>query len=266
MTSRPLLLVIALAAFACAADAQVYKCKGADGKTTYSGTPCAGAAETIPAYRLGGNTVAPPAGSQPPAASAERGGQSARTAQQDADCRPDDAAVRDIQVRLTSQIYSGADRRVLREEGARLTGCEFSSFTPEERSARLHALQQLGRGGGSAVSRSISSELDALYDRHRSETQKQRAAVDRQTKALDRTRRATENAGNGQVNGVGGGAIDASGKLLSERRQWRDRPTYGQVLPKLGTRDVHLPLRGDCDGVSVSPLGEDHAGRPLERV
>jgi len=141
------LALLAAVSMATGVDAEVYKCKGTDGKIVYSGTPCSGQAEVIPGHRLSGNTVASPVDSRATSESVPAGmGRSREELAQPGKCY-EESELRDIDVRLPSQIYSQADRRFFGDERRRIVGCALARLTPEEKRMRAEALRDLGRAG-----------------------------------------------------------------------------------------------------------------------
>lgn len=183
-THISILALLLAASIVTAADAQVFRCKGTDGKIVYSGTPCVGQGEAIPNHRLGGNTIAPPMEGRPAAESTP-----ANASQSRAEFTPpgkcyEPSDLRDIDVRLTSQIYSSAERAFLGDERGRVLSCALARFTPDERKMRAEALRDLGRADKTYAAQHT---IFGLYDRYRTDADQQ---ADRRSRAVEEAARS----------------------------------------------------------------------------
>src|SRR3982751_3870251 len=169
-----MLIVVLLAATMVQAQS-VYKCQGADGRTTYQNTPCTGDASgaAMSSGRLGGNTVAARTPAAPQAES-DRAAGSAATGAAGARCY-DDGDLREISVRLSSPTASGEERAFLSEEQRRVTSCELAKFSSDERGRRMDAMRDLG-STDRARRDAARNTIRALYEQNRANVRAAAAA------------------------------------------------------------------------------------------
>jgi hypothetical protein len=159
------LIGAAIAAFALAlavaAHAQtIYKCKGADGRITYSGQPCAGEGAPLSA-------VPPAHGAAPPSPAApatEAAAPAAVRAPLPRQC-DNGAALRQLIARLDNVRTPDDLRPFLADERFRLLRCEFTRFSPAERAERDNAMRELD-AGDAGRRRAAMLRVEALYDRY----------------------------------------------------------------------------------------------------
>jgi hypothetical protein len=158
-----------------AASAQtIYKCKGADGRVTYSGVPCQGEGARFTGM------PAPKA-----AADATNRGGAAPDADTNANDGPapppirvalprqcDNAAMLKIVVaRLDSPATPDEIRPFLAGERFRLLRCEYTRFTPAERRERDSLMREV-EGRDPARCLAAAQRIEALYDRYLSASER----------------------------------------------------------------------------------------------
>jgi hypothetical protein len=167
------IVVLALVPGVFAHAQAIYKCKGADGRITYSSMACAGDGERLAITtqsRVTGASPAPAAATpQEPRApdpprGADAGGAPAPQAPLPKQC--DNVGVLQLVIaRLDSPRTPDDIRPFLADERFRLVRCEYTRFTPEERRERDGAMQDLD-AADPARRRAAALRVEALYDRH----------------------------------------------------------------------------------------------------
>lgn len=158
----------------------IYKCKGADGRITYSGTPCLGEGD---AFSVKG---------QPKSATGAPSSPAAKEPQADADARAvpgvrpplpkscDNAgALKVVVVRLDSPSTPDDVRGFLAEERFRLLRCEYARLTPEERRDK-DVLMRDTADADPARRRAAIARIDALYDQYLTPAERAARTRDRQ--------------------------------------------------------------------------------------
>jgi hypothetical protein len=160
--ARLTLWLAAAVFFAAPATAQtIYKCKGADGRVTYSGVPCAPSEAAAPAAsdRAGAapGVVRPP----PPVAAPA---QPLYRAPLPREC-DNVASLRYVVARLDSPTTPHDIREFLAAERFRLLRCEYTRFSSDERRERDAAMRDLDARDG-ARRKSAVARIEALYDRY----------------------------------------------------------------------------------------------------
>ncbi|MEO8507203.1 MAG: DUF4124 domain-containing protein [Betaproteobacteria bacterium] len=167
MTGAGPLVGAGIAAFALAltvgAQAQaIYKCKGPDGRITYSGQPCAG--EGAPLSAASPAPGAATASPSPAAPSAEPPAPTAIRVPLPRQC-DNGAALRQVITRLDNVRTPDDLRPFLADERFRLLRCEFTRFSPAERVERDNAMRELD-AGDAGRRRAAMLRVEALYDRY----------------------------------------------------------------------------------------------------
>lgn len=137
---------------ACAAHAQtIYKCKGADGRTTYSSLACAGEGEAL--SKSGAKKAESPA----------------RAASADPPLPPgakqcdNGPLLKPVVAKLDSPATPDDVRAFLADERFRLVRCDYVRFTPEERRARDAAMGDID-SRDPARRKAAMQRVIALYD------------------------------------------------------------------------------------------------------
>jgi hypothetical protein len=175
-------VTVAMPAFA----QSIYKCKGTDGRITYSSLPCAGEGVTLPIAAQGqppaASTTPPPAAAAPPAGSAPSNDAAAPAPVY----RPrlpkqcDNAAsLRFVVARLDSPATPDDIRGFLADERFRLVRCEFTRFSAEERRERDAAMRDL-EARDAARRQAAIARIEALYDRYLNPSERVARARNRQ--------------------------------------------------------------------------------------
>ena len=155
-----------LVALACASPASgqtIYKCKGADGRITYSSVPCAmpePAARAARPQRAGTRRRSPVA--TPPADDAPA--QPVYRAPLPKEC-DNAASLQYVIARLDSPATPNDIRDFLAAERFRLLRCEYTRFTSDERRERDAALRDLD-ARDAARRKAAVARIEALYDRY----------------------------------------------------------------------------------------------------
>jgi Domain of unknown function (DUF4124) len=157
------LAFLALAAgIVCAAPATgqtIYKCKGPDGRVTYTSVPCVTspgpAAAVAPA--AGEHTTVPAMPDAAPAAPAYR-----PPLPKTCD---NAASLQYVIARLDSPGTPDDIREFLAAERFRLLRCEYTRFTSDERRERDAAMRNLS-ARDAAIRRQAVARIEALYDRY----------------------------------------------------------------------------------------------------
>jgi len=165
MTRAGSLVGVGIAAFALtlavAAHAQaIYKCKGPDGRITYSGQPCAGEGAPWSAASPAPGAVPP----SPAAASTEAAAPAPLRAPLPRQC-DNGAALRQVIARLDNVRTPDDIRPFLADERFRLLRCEFTRFSPAERAERDNAMRDLD-AGDAGRRRAAIFRVEVLYDRY----------------------------------------------------------------------------------------------------
>ena len=143
-------LLVVVLALASGAHAQtIYKCKGPDGRFTYSNQACAGDGEAL--SRSGVHK------SEPPSRAAEAPG--APGAKQ-CDNGP---LLKPVVAKLDSPSTPDDVRAFLADERFRLVRCDYVRFTPEERRAREAAMADVD-ARDPARRKAAMQRILALYD------------------------------------------------------------------------------------------------------
>lgn len=155
----------------------IYKCKGSDGRYTYSNQPCAGDGGAL------GKSAAPApraAPAEPSASEKEATGQvpsALATLPKHCD---NGAMLKAVVVRLDSPGTPDDARPFLAEERLRLLRCEYVRFTPDELRAREVAMAGIAAADPSRR-RAAMLHVQGLYDRYMT-------AADRAARAANRQR------------------------------------------------------------------------------
>jgi hypothetical protein len=124
-------VALLMLAVACAADGQtIYKCKGPDGRTTYSNLPCAGEGDSLSKSGMRKSEAAARPSAEP---------QSPPGAKQ-CDNGP---LLKPVVAKLDSPATPDDVRGFLADERFRLVRCDYVRFTPEERRARDAAMADI---------------------------------------------------------------------------------------------------------------------------
>lgn len=163
-----------------AAHAQtIYKCKGADGRITYSSVACPG--EGSPMSGPSGSRGAAPAAPAPvPAPVTPPAAETAPVVRGNLPKQCDNAAALAVVVgRLDNAATPDDIRPFLADERFRLLRCEFLRLTPDERGERDTAMRELGstdpnRRGAAAL------RIEAMYDRYLTPAERTARARNRQ--------------------------------------------------------------------------------------
>lgn len=143
--------VITLTLASSASAQTIYKCKGADGRVTYSALSCAG----------DGAALGKPA---PAAAAAARQEPTAARGVLPKQC-DNGAPLKIVIARLDSASTPNDVRAFLADERFRLMRCEVVRLTPEERRQRDAAIAELD-SRDAAQRRGAMGRIEALYERY----------------------------------------------------------------------------------------------------
>lgn len=178
------LLALTLVPGALAQAQSIYKCKGADGRITYSSIACPGEGGrlAITTQSRATGVSPPPAAAPPPEPRAADPPRTVETSAAPAFRVPlpkqcDNAgALQLVVTRLDSPRTPDDIRSFLADERFRLVRCEHTRFTPEERRERDNAMHDLD-AADSARRHAAALHVEALYDRYL--TPAERAARDR---------------------------------------------------------------------------------------
>jgi len=170
-----------------AAAQSIFKCKGSDGRITYSSSPCAGEGVTLPITTQGrpakgtANTAAaaaaPPAGGSTPSSDDATAPPPIR-ARLPKEC-DNKASLQLVVARLDSAATPDDIRSFLAAERFRLLRCEFTRLSAEERRERDAAMRDL-ESGDAARRRAAMLRVEALYDRYLTPSERTARARDRQ--------------------------------------------------------------------------------------
>jgi|KBSSwiStaDraftv2_1062776.scaffolds.fasta_scaffold00527_20 hypothetical protein len=179
------LFAAALSAIMPVSAQSIFKCKGADGRITYSSTPCAGEGTRLPITAQGrpasvtANTApsaaAPPAGGSTPVSDDATAPSPSYRAPLPKQC-DNQASLQFVVARLDSAATPDDIRSFLADERFRLLRCEFTRFSVEERRARDTAMRDL-EARDAARRRAAILRVETLYDRYL--TPSERTARDR---------------------------------------------------------------------------------------
>lgn len=171
-----------LACLCVTASAQsIYKCKGADGRITYSGTPCPGEGDAFSVKgqaRSATSAASPsPAAREPQAEGDSKASPSVR-APLPKTC--DNAgALKVVVVRLDSPATPDDVRGFLAEERFRLLRCEYTRLTPEERRDK-DVLMRDTADPDPARRRAAMARIEGLYDQYLTPAERTARARERQ--------------------------------------------------------------------------------------
>jgi len=158
----------------------IYKCKGPDGRITYSSLACAGEGEAI--SKGGRKSVSAPPSSgaaQVPQAQAHEATVPSTRGTLPKEC--DNALpLKAVVTRLDSPATPDDVRPFLADERFRLMRCEYTRFTPEERRERDAAMNVID-SRDVATRRGAMMRIQALYDRYLT-------AADRAARSANRQR------------------------------------------------------------------------------
>ena len=127
MRSAAALAIVLLAGLAQAQT--IYKCKGPDGRLTYSNQACAGEGDALSKSGLRKSEAAAPAAAPPPPAGAKH-----------CDNGP---LLKPVLAKLDSPATPDDVRAFLADERFRLMRCDYLRFTPDERRARDAAMADI---------------------------------------------------------------------------------------------------------------------------
>ena len=129
----------------------IYKCKGPDGRTTYSNQACAGEGDSLSKSGMRkSEAVARPAEPPPPAAAKQ------------CDNGP---LLKPVVAKLDSPSTPDDVRAFLADERFRLIRCDYVRFTPEERRARDAAMADVDSRDPGRRKAAMQRVL-ALYETH----------------------------------------------------------------------------------------------------
>jgi hypothetical protein len=144
-------IALVVLSVACAAHGQtIYKCKGGDGRVTYSNQPCAGDGEALTKSGVHKSEPAPrAAGAIPPPPGAKQ-----------CDSGP---LLKPVVAKLDSPATPDDVRAFLADERFRLIRCDYVRFTPEERRARDAAMADID-SRDPARRKAAMQRVLALYD------------------------------------------------------------------------------------------------------
>jgi hypothetical protein len=151
----------------------IFKCKGADGRITYSTVACTGEGAKLP-ITAQGRPAPVTANTAPPAAAPSAG--AATPSSDDATPPPvlraplpkqcdNKASLQFVVTRLDSAATPDDIRSFLAAERFRLLRCEFTRFSAEERRERDAAMRDL-ETRDAARRRAAMLRVEALYDRY----------------------------------------------------------------------------------------------------
>jgi hypothetical protein len=141
------LLVLALATGASAQS--IYKCKGPDGRVTYSNQACAGDGEALSKSGVPKGAPAPAANAAAPAGAKQ------------CDNGP---LLKPVVAKLDSPATPDDVRAFLADERFRLVRCEYLRFTPEQRRERDAAMADVD-SKDPARRKAAMARILALYER-----------------------------------------------------------------------------------------------------
>ncbi len=166
-----------------AASAQtIYKCKGADGRITYSGVPCQGEGARfsgMPAPKAAGD-AANRRGEAPDASSNADDGPAPPPIRTALPRQCDNAALlRIVVARLDSPATPDEIRPFLAGERFRLLRCEYTRFTPGERREHDSLMREVA-GRDPARCLAAAQRIEALYDRYLTAAERDIRARNRQ--------------------------------------------------------------------------------------
>jgi hypothetical protein len=171
-------LVAALLVVMPASAQSIFKCKGPDGRTTYSTAACAGEGAALP-ITAQGRAAAVTANSAGTAAALPAGG---ATAPADEASPPviraplpkqcdNGASLQFVVARLDSATTPDDIRSFLADERFRLLRCEFTRFSAEERRERDAAIRDL-EARDAVRRRAAILRVETLYDRYLSPSER----------------------------------------------------------------------------------------------
>ncbi|MFO1323186.1 MAG: DUF4124 domain-containing protein [Burkholderiales bacterium] len=163
-----------------AAHAQtIYKCKGADGRITYSSVACPG--EGSPMSGAPGSRGAAPTTPAPAAApGAPPAAETAPVVRGNLPKQCDNAAALAVVVaRLDNAATPDDIRPFLADERFRLLRCEFLRLTPEERRERDAAMRDLASADPNRRN-AAALRIEAMYDRYLTQAERAERARNRQ--------------------------------------------------------------------------------------
>ena len=168
------LLTAALFMTVPASAQSIFKCKGADGRTTYSTAACPGEGATLPlttqgqAAKATSNTavagVAPSSGVAAPSSDDATAPPPTYRAPLPKQC-DNKTSLQFVVTRLDSAATPDDIRSFLADERFRLLRCEFTRFSAEEQREREAAMRDL-ESRDAARRRTAMLRIEALYDRY----------------------------------------------------------------------------------------------------
>jgi hypothetical protein len=171
-------LASALALAAASAPGQtIYKCKGADGRITYSSQACAGEGAALakqgpPSSR----SSAAASEAAPPAKPVEQVPSTRGTLPRECD---NAGMLKIVVARLDSASTPDDVRPFLADERFRLVRCEYVRFTPDERRERDKAMTAID-SRDVATRRAAMLRIQSLYDRYLTAGDRAARAANRQ--------------------------------------------------------------------------------------
>jgi hypothetical protein len=182
------LFAAALAVAVPASAQSIFKCKGADGRTTYSGTPCAGEGSALPSITQGrpapagagraAAAAAPPADATAALRDENTPSKSEHRAPLPKQC-DNKASLQFVITRLDSKATPDDIRDFLADERFRLLRCEFTRFTADELRERSAAIEEL-EARAPQRRRVAMLRIEALYDRYLTTSERAQRARNRQ--------------------------------------------------------------------------------------
>ena len=168
------LLTAALLMTVPASAQSIFKCKGADGRTTYSTAACPGEGATLPlttqgqAAKATSNTavagVAPSSGVAAPSSDDATAPPPTYRAPLPKQC-DNKTSLQFVVTRLDSAATPDDIRSFLADERFRLLRCEFTRFSAEERRERDAAMRDV-EARDAVRRRAAMLRVEALYDRY----------------------------------------------------------------------------------------------------
>jgi Domain of unknown function (DUF4124) len=153
---RLAVLALGFAASAGAFGQTIYKCKGPDGRITYSSQACAG--EGAPLTRSAAPSKSPPADAQGAAKAEPVRGPLPKQCD-------NSAPLKTVVGKLDSPTTHDDVRAFLADERFRLMRCEYTRFTPEERRERDAAIAEVD-STDPARRKAAMERVESIYDRH----------------------------------------------------------------------------------------------------
>ena len=161
----------------------IFKCKGPDGRITYSATACAGEGATLPITAQGRPApvtaiAAPPATAPTPSSGDVTAPPPITRAPLPKQC-DNKASLQFVVARLDSAATPDDIRSFLADERFRVLRCEFTRFSAEERRERDAAMREL-ETRDAARRRAAILRVESLYDRYLTPGERTARSRDRQ--------------------------------------------------------------------------------------